>query len=125
MLYTFVARESLSLSVLHDRNPLFVRLADGGIRNGYTVRILNKLNETRHFTFNVEGLPSAIIDVAGIPTPPDGDHAIEVGPDQTRELRVLIADPSYQAGITTPVTIVMTDRRTGQTARASDHFRGP
>jgi polyferredoxin len=28
--------------VLHERNPLFVRLSDGSIRNAYTVRLLNK-----------------------------------------------------------------------------------
>ena len=125
MLYTFVARGTINLSVLHDRNPLFVRLADGGIRNGYTIRILNMRNETRYFTFEVNGLIGATIDVAGIPTPPGGDHAIEVGPDQTRELRMLIADPAHRAGATTPVTIVMTDRRSGETARAADYFRGP
>ncbi|MGZ5896805.1 MAG: cytochrome c oxidase accessory protein CcoG [Xanthobacteraceae bacterium] len=125
MLYTFIARGTINLSVLHDRNPLFVRLADGGIRNGYTVRILNMRNETRYFTFDVLGLTDATVEVAGVPTPPEGDHAIEVGPDQTRELRLLIADPAHHTGSTTPISIVMTDRRTGETARASDYFRGP
>ena len=30
------------ICVLHDRNPLFVTLRDGSIRNAYTVRLLNK-----------------------------------------------------------------------------------
>ena len=33
--------------MLHDRNPPFVLLSDGGVRNGYTVKILNKLHEPR------------------------------------------------------------------------------
>ena len=40
-------RPTLEINVLHDRNPLFVRLSDGGMRNGYTVKILNKLHEPR------------------------------------------------------------------------------
>ena len=36
------ARAARRISVIHDRNPMFVRLADGAIRNAYTVRILNK-----------------------------------------------------------------------------------
>jgi cytochrome c oxidase accessory protein FixG len=125
MIYGLATRANLGVNIIHDRNPIFVRLADGDIRNGYTVRILNKLAVTRHFTFTVEGLSGASIDVAGMPLPPDGDRAIEVRPDQTRELRILITDHAHRAGTTTDIAIVITDRATGETARASDHFRGP
>ena len=37
-------RSGLGISVLHDRAPLFVRLASGDLRNGYTVKIVNKAN---------------------------------------------------------------------------------
>ena len=125
MLYALTTRETTGLSIIHDRNPIFVRLSDGDIRNGYTVRILNKRNTARYFTFSVEGLPGAAVDLPGIPLPPDGDHAIEVGPDQTRELRLLITDRNHQAGAATPITITTTDRHTGETSQASDYFRGP
>ena len=36
--------------MIHDRNPIFVRLSDGAIRNGYTVRVANKRAERREFT---------------------------------------------------------------------------
>jgi cytochrome c oxidase accessory protein FixG len=125
MLYSLATRANLGISVIHDRNPIFVRLADGDIRNGYTVRLLNKRPIVRHFTFAVEGLAGASIEIAGLATPPDGDHAIEVGPDQTRELRVLVTDDSHRAGTAADISIIVTDRATGETARASDHFRGP
>jgi cytochrome c oxidase accessory protein FixG len=125
MLYSLATRANLGISVIHDRNPIFVRLADGDIRNGYTVRLLNKQPRTRHFTFAVEGLADATIEIAGLAVPPDGDHAIEVGPDQTRELRVLVTDHANSAGATADISIVVTDRATGETARAFDHFRGP
>ncbi|HWM48228.1 MAG TPA: cytochrome c oxidase accessory protein CcoG [Xanthobacteraceae bacterium] len=125
MLYTLATRETLGVSIIHDRNPIFVRLADGDIRNGYTVRLLNKERVTRYLTFAVEGLPGATIDLPGVPLPPDGDRAIEVGPDQTRELRLLITDHGQRIGATTDIAIVVTDRASGHTARASDHFRGP
>ena len=47
MLYALATRSSLGISVLHDRNPLFVTLADGSVRNGYTVRLLNKGRRSR------------------------------------------------------------------------------
>jgi polyferredoxin len=125
MLYALATRDNVGVSVIHDRNPIFVQLADGEIRNGYTVRILNKYNLARRFTLKVEDLPGAIIEVGGVSTSADGDHAIEVGPDQTRELRVLITDHERRSGKETPIAISVTDRETGESARAFDHFRSP
>ncbi len=49
MLYALLTRHAFDVNVIHDRNPVFVRMADGAIRNGYTMRILNKRLETRRF----------------------------------------------------------------------------
>ena len=51
-------RATLDINVLHDRNPLFVTLSDGSIRNGYTVKILNKTAPSAQDAINlgVEGL---------------------------------------------------------------------
>jgi cytochrome c oxidase accessory protein FixG len=35
-------RSTTNFSAIHDRAPLFVRLKDGGIRNGYTLKLANK-----------------------------------------------------------------------------------
>ena len=42
MIYTLATRDSEGISVIHDRNPMYVRLSDGALRNGYTIRIVNK-----------------------------------------------------------------------------------
>ena len=49
MLYTLATRRHEAVSVLHDRNPMFVRLSDGAVRNAYTVRILNKTPRNAKF----------------------------------------------------------------------------
>ena len=56
MLAAWLNRTILEVNVLHDRNPPFVLLSDGSIRNGYTVKILNKLHEPRTFTLAARGL---------------------------------------------------------------------
>lgn len=63
MLYALIARPLVELHVLHDRNPVFVQLSTGEIRNGYTLKILNKTHDHRTFTIGVEGLDNATIDV--------------------------------------------------------------
>jgi cytochrome c oxidase accessory protein FixG len=124
MLYTLTTRQSVGINVLHDRNPLFVRMHDGAVRNAYTVRVLNKASEAREFWLTVAGLDGSFVDIAGEPSRMDGNNMVEVGPDQTREVRVLVTDYS-QRDSSVPITFVITDRKSRTTAQASDHFRGP
>lgn len=65
MLYGLLTRAQLDLNVIHDRNPLFVTLSDGSIRNGYTLHILNKTHEDRHYRLSLEGLDNATLRVQG------------------------------------------------------------
>ena len=65
MLTALLLRPDLEVSVLHDRNPLYVRLSDGGLRNGYTVKLLNKLYEPRTYSLALEGLPGATLSIIG------------------------------------------------------------
>jgi cytochrome c oxidase accessory protein FixG len=125
MIYALATRSSLSLNVLHDRNPLFVLLSDGGVRNNYTVRILNKGSE-RTFALDVSGLEGANLQIPGTERGADGKLAVDVGQDQTREIRI-----SVQVNNTmvppNPVSIEIkaTDIATGQTAGVADHFVPP
>lgn len=86
MLYYLLTRAPLQLHVLHDRNPVFVQLSNGDIRNGYTIKILNKTHEARTYTLSVEGLDNARIDVKS------AGHldakTIHVGPDTIGSYRI-------------------------------------
>ncbi|NBX03007.1 MAG: cytochrome c oxidase accessory protein CcoG [Alphaproteobacteria bacterium] len=63
MLYTLLTRSAVDLNVLHDRNPLFVKLSDGTIRNGYAVSILNKAHEDKNYRLSIEGLDGATVHI--------------------------------------------------------------
>ena len=65
MLYSLLNRAPLELHVLHDRNPLYVKLSDGSIRNGYDIRVLNKTHEDHHYALSISGLPGAQMDIQG------------------------------------------------------------
>lgn len=58
-------RPVLDLTVLHDRNPLFVQLSSGEIRNGYEVKILNKTHDDHIYRLDVTGLDNATLTVKG------------------------------------------------------------
>ncbi len=61
MAITLAGRERMELLVSHDRNPVYVQLSGGDIRNGFTVKLLNKELEPRRFVLTTEGLPGALI----------------------------------------------------------------
>lgn len=56
VLYGLLARAEHELHVLRDRNPLFVQLADGSIRNSYEIKILNKTHDDRTYSLTAGGL---------------------------------------------------------------------
>ncbi len=125
MLYALLTREMLGLSVLHDRNPIFVQLSDGGLRNGYTVRVLNKHREKRTLELRLVGLPGGVLEVIGGSSPRGEAAVVEVGPDQTWEIRVLVTRHGRLTTSMQPVGFQIRDRNSGETATASDYFRGP
>ena len=97
MIYTLTSRTATSLAAIHDRNPLFVRTSDGSIRNGYELRIANKAPRTRRFWLEATGL-EVKVEVVGASV--SKVPSFEVGPDQTREVRVLVTAPqARRAGV--------------------------
>lgn len=94
MLTVLALRSPLDLNVLHDRNPLFVQLSDGSIRNGYDVKILNMTPTPRVVGLRFEGLENAGMFIAGSSDEPKPMLTFEVEPDRVLPVRLYItADP--------------------------------
>jgi len=127
MVTTLATRGSEGVAVIHDRNPLFVQLSDGSIRNAYTLRIVNKQPMPRRFALSVDGVPEAKLEVTGaVSTVEDGRPVVEVGPDQTFELRVLVSTHAkLPAEASLGVTFHIIDVASGESSSAPDHFKGP
>jgi polyferredoxin len=118
-------RTTLEINVLHDRNPPFVRLSDGGVRNGYTIKILNKLHQPREFTLATEGLPGAQLAIVGL----EAGSPIRVRTDDLRELKVFVtlapgAIPRGDTG-SVPFSLVVRDAASGTTTARSTNFQTP
>ncbi|WP_144185997.1 cytochrome c oxidase accessory protein CcoG [Elioraea rosea] len=67
MLAAFLMRSTTELAVLRDRAPVYILLADGSVRNAFTVKVWNKGYEEPHYALGVEGLPGAAVAVVGAP----------------------------------------------------------
>jgi len=59
MMFALGNRTRLDLAVARDRNPMWVQLSDGSIRNAYTVKLRNMESRPRAVTLAIDGMPGA------------------------------------------------------------------
>ena len=124
MLTVWFNRTTLEVNVLRDRNPPYVRLSDGGVRNGFTVKILNKLHEPHSYTLRAEGLPGASLRIVGFEG--EVEPKISVTTDSLRELRVFVtlpaADLAAIKGGAQDFAVVVRDAKSGAEKRRVTSF---
>lgn len=96
LLGSLYMRERIGVNVLQDRNPQYVMLSDGSIRNGYTVKLLNMIPQPREFSVTVEGLPHATVSLQDIEPTTEGNYIIPVEPDRLKTLRLFVSIPAHE-----------------------------
>ena len=95
-----------ALDALRDRNPTFVRLHDGAVRNGYTLKIANHTFHPQTVEVGFRGLAGARLrspgEAAGGPV-----RAI-IPANEVRAVRVFVtADPAEGADASLPAAFVI------------------
>ena len=93
MVVSLFMRDTIDLNVARDRNPTYVVLSDGTVRNGYTMKIANQNNAPREFVLGYRAenpydadapypMEMSIQNIDGL--------QFEVAADKLRELRVFL-----------------------------------
>jgi len=126
MLFMLLTRDRLQLNVLHDRNPLFVLMSDGSIRNGYTIKLLNMMPEPRVITLSLEGLPGGTITVAEMPEIQGRSADVPLDPDKLKAMHLFITQSKQlQKPGQTPFRIVARDSQSGESDTYNAQFEVP
>lgn len=122
MMFALGVRTRLDLSVAHDRNPLWVRLSGGDIRNAYTVKLRNMESRPRTVRLTISGLPGGRMwDSASDETTAGAVLDFTTTPDQVDSHRVYVRAAAAGEGATPFIfTLRATD---GETAVAHDDAR--
>jgi polyferredoxin len=124
MLVALGLRPTIGVNILPDRNPLFVTMSDGSIRNGYTVRLINKQRAERVFRLGAAGVDGRL-SVVGQPSH-GATLTLPVPPDGVATHRIFLQLP--RAEVETEVnelTFQLEDPRSGKVATVDTIFRGP
>ena len=126
MTIALLTRSTLELSVQRDRAPVFVPLADGSLRNGYTVKIANKTQIHAAFDLSVEGLPNAALTLAEGDPKPERSLRMLSASDEVDTFRVLVtASPAALPDGSVPVDFVLRNATTGKQTVYHSTFMGP
>ena len=118
MIWGLATRPEAELHAIRDRNPMFVRLHDGSVRNGYVLKIANRTFSDRAFRVSLQGLPGALMRM-GADTP-SRQFVVTVGPDQVRQVRLFVSAPAQALqGQEMPLTLHMEGAREPITVQSS------
>ncbi len=126
MLASWFMRETLTLAVLPDRAPLYVRLSDGGVRNGYTLKLANKLRDDSALALEVQGPAGLVLTVPEAPTDAAGRPMLRTRPDAIAPYRAFITAPaSLRLPEHVDITFRLLDAQGRVQASHSSAFQGP
>ncbi len=113
------SRTPLDVHALRDRNPSFVRLSDGSIRNGYTLKIANRSFQPMAVEVRFSGVYGVRLKAVGGESAPVL-HEV-VAPNEVRSLRVFVTAPEAALSRTS-LPAVFSIRAADADARAKTVF---
>jgi cytochrome c oxidase accessory protein FixG len=123
MLWAYAAKPGYEFNVLKDRSPSFIRLSDGRIRNGYTLKLVNKSTSAQLVSVSVKGAEDLAFEIIGVGS---------AGADETLQLsaqaygvdryRMLVTLPAAGAVAPVRLDVTLTDIDSGETILATTPF---
>ncbi|SLN34010.1 cytochrome c oxidase accessory protein CcoG [Roseisalinus antarcticus] len=122
LVFALFIRSDIELTVAAVRNPTFVTLSDGSVRNAYEIRLRNKQGEERPFRITIDGDPMLFADLEGTPY-----ETVPVAANSTHLQRVYVTAPAGSEQAADPRTdfrFWVTDLTNGDRAYQDSHFNG-
>ncbi len=120
MIYGLATRHTLSLNVIRDRSPPFVRLADGSIRNDYALKLINMTDQPRRVQISVSGLDGARLHAPALNA--EGSVVVDASADAVTNVRIhVVAPPGVSTG-SHDLSFTIRDSATGEVATSESAF---
>jgi len=95
MLFALGVRSHIGLTASPDRNPPFMLMSDGSVRNSYTLKLRNMQSRPRNMEIAIEGLAGARMWTDAIGRAQAAPRqTVTVAADQTRTVRAYVIAPA-------------------------------
>ncbi len=122
LVFALFIRPSIEMTVAPIRNPTYVTMSDGSIRNTYDIRMLNKNNDARNFRLTVQGDPTLRLQIEGTPY-----ESVQMDADAMKLTRVYVVSPKGSVpslADATDIRFWLEDLNTGDRAYKDTTFNG-
>ena len=125
LLFALGERSRIDISVAADRNPPFMLMSDGSVRNAYTVRLRNMEGRPRQMAVALEGLPGAVMWTDDTRRENAAREVVRTVPtDAVQAVRVYVVAPSGTQGQEFTFTVTSQDEA-GETDSSDARFDAP
>ena len=95
LLFALGTRHHMAMSVAKDRNPPYMLMSDGALRNAYTVKLRNMEDRPRTMELSLVGVPGATMWADDMAKSEASRKLVrKVAADQTDPLRIYVLAPS-------------------------------
>jgi cytochrome c oxidase accessory protein FixG len=123
ILWGYASKSIYEFNVLKDRSPAFIRLSDGGVRNGYTLKLVNKSTTGQTVEISIHGLTGAEFEIVGVGAAPTGGQ-LTLAPEAhgVDRYRMLVTLPSGKEASGENLVVQITDPDSGEAVVASAPF---
>lgn len=123
---SFAARKDVGLNVIRDRNPVYVMLSNGDIRDGYTVKILNKSRQEKTYILEILGLETPMLEETSHNTGFLTSLELKVASDEVEDFRIYVKQHVSDLRLTnTDVIFRLLDENGNEVIREDTQFIGP
>ncbi len=122
LVVALLIRPDIGISVSPVRNPTYITLSDGSVRNAYDVRIRNMRGDDVDFAISAEGQGELELKVEGL----EGD-TISAAADETTKIRLYLTSPKgtvLSSGASSPVRITIANEESDSSTYADTVFNG-
>ncbi|MEM6422442.1 MAG: 4Fe-4S dicluster domain-containing protein, partial [Pseudomonadota bacterium] len=92
MVVMLFMRQEIGLTVAPERNPVYVQLSDGSVRNSYDLKIQNMTDHTAVFQVGLRAGYHVAPVLQGLDT-----MAVEVGAAEQRRIKLYLTAPAWRA----------------------------
>ena len=118
-------RTHTAIAVAHDRMPLFVRMTDGGIRNGYAVDIANKTGAPADYALRLDGPAGLRAWRNESEEAPATTLRLHVEADRIGQFRIQVAAPGEAVHGSHKLEFHLRNLTNGETVEYETVFVGP
>lgn len=125
LLFALGTRNHTDVTIAQDRNPPFMLMSDGSVRNAYTLKLRNMESRPRRMEVSIEGLPGAVMWSEDMPREAAARKIVrDVAADEIDTMRAYVVAPEGTASQKFTFTLRSLDEK-GESDSGEANFEAP